>query len=278
MKHTLLFIATLVTISSVHAQNPIPNADFTTYWDASPGQPNGWTDCQDITQVAPGNGVTGNAAQGHKLTSPFVTYPAFRTSSAGVGIPITVAYTSLNLYYRFESVNGDVMKVTVSIFDASDSQIGFGIAEVTSTTGSVTGFVPLTVPINYSGTGAAEVIISVIMNTSSGGAVPNHNSNFAIDDLLLSGGTVSVDGIEKEAPSLRIFPNPATTFTRIETSGADSKVNAVQVMDMNGRVVKEISGADASVNLLPLADLPCGTYTVAVNTGEVVQTKRLVIE
>lgn len=271
MKKLYSLIAAIITVLLISAQNPVPNPSFETTWTG--GKPNGWTDCQDINQVAPGQGG-GSAAQGYKTAT---TYPAFITSSGGIGFSISATYTYLNLYYKFTSVSSDVMFVGVRINNAAHSQIGSGNQMIST---SVNSYTALSIPIYYSGSGPAEAIISVLMNPSSGVGNPHVGSNFFIDKVSLNTTALSVQEIEKETSLLQVFPNPATTYVQIFAEGLNGKTANVQLMDMSGRIVKEISKVTFSGSSFNLAVdyFPAGNYLLAIKNDEMIQTKRLVIE
>src|SRR2546423_1483193 len=116
MKKKFLFLFIFST-AFCFAQNPIPNSGFDTYWPTPPGQPSGWTDSRDINQISPGYGG-GLAAQGYKSAT---TYPAFITSSGGVGISISNTYAYFNLWFKYTSVSSDELFISVSVRDASQN-------------------------------------------------------------------------------------------------------------------------------------------------------------
>jgi hypothetical protein len=266
----LSFFLLIFSINFCIAQNPIPNPGFETYWGLT-GQPNGWTDSRDINQVAPAYAGQ-HSGQGYKSAS---TYPAFITSTAGAGIPISIPYTYFNMYYKFTSVSGDAMYVSVSVRDASHAQIGSGSMQVTN---SVTTFTPMSVPIYYSGSNPADVIISVLISGSGG--TPHVGSNFIMDELDLTMFPLAVENIEKESPVIRIFPNPAKGYIEIRNGSKTDKTATVQITDILGQKVKELSEVDfsAAIPRINISDLHPGNYIVTIRQDEMIQTKRLVIE
>jgi hypothetical protein len=269
----LLFFAFAFNVSN--AQNPIPNASFETWWMCNPGQPNGWTDSRDVCQVNPACNL-GNpdffSLQGMKHTTPYVSYPAFITSSNDVGIPISTAYTYFHLTYAFNQVSTDKLSINVSVRNASNATIGSGRLD-----GTPGGCRDVTIPISYTGSGAASVVISVFMTKADGSSTPNVGSYFRLDHLSLDNSSTGIQDIEKESSALRIFPNPATNHIQID---AEMIIADVQITDITGRIVKQISHVDftgGSFNL-QVSDLPAGSYLVALKNDEIMQTKRLVIE
>ncbi len=272
MKKIYILFTAVLALSTAHAQNPIPNANFSTYWPSNPGQPNGWTDSRDIAQVSPGNGNggVGWAAQGYKSAN---TYPAFITSSGGNGINISTPYSFFHLYYKFTSVSGDFLIINVTVRNSSGTQIGSGVFQQTNNVGT---FTPLTIPINYSGTGAVnDVIISVLMNPTSG-ANPHVGSNFIIDDLSLTTTPSALGEIEKESPALALEPNPATNFVQIHVSDLPSKTAELKITNALGQTVIE-KMLNSNIETIDISGLPAGYYFVAVKNDGAVRTRRLVI-
>lgn len=262
MKKLYTLIAALFTFFFMHAQNPVPNGGFQTYW--SNGRVADWTDTRDIMQVAPGNQST-SAAQGYKTAT---TYPAYITSSGGVGFAISTAYTYLNLYYKFTPVSGDVMYVGVTIFDASHNSIGFGNTPVAA----AGNYTALSVPIYYSGSGPATAVISVVMNTNQGG-VPHVGSNFIIDNVSLAVGALAVEDIEKENALFSVYPNPATNQLFTQTGGI--KVEQVNIYNAAGSLEMTVS-SPADNGSLSIGNLSNGVYIAEIKTEQAIVRKRFV--
>jgi hypothetical protein len=72
-----------------------------------------------------------------------------------------------------------------------------------------------------------------------------------------------------------VAPNPTSGLLRLALD-ASERINAVEVLDVNGRVA--ISTIAAAGNTIDLALLPAGMYTVRVNTGNGVRMARVVRE
>jgi hypothetical protein len=87
----------------------------------------------------------------------------------------------------------------------------------------------------------------------------------------------------QQAPSLHIYPNPATTEANIGVENVDSKGGALTVFDAQGRVVwqQNIAPAPAPTQAfqvtVPVSHLPAGLYPVRLLTEGKVETKMLTV-
>ncbi|MFN3195516.1 MAG: T9SS type A sorting domain-containing protein [Chlorobiota bacterium] len=71
-----------------------------------------------------------------------------------------------------------------------------------------------------------------------------------------------------------ITPNPANTSTRLDFVNTNNETLNLEVVDMNGRVVRSLKTNDASYEL-NVSDLSSGIYTIVVRSGNTIQTKQL---
>jgi type IX secretion system substrate protein/GLUG motif-containing protein len=102
---------------------------------------------------------------------------------------------------------------------------------------------------------------------------PNINDGYP---YLQEPPIVSVDEeLEKEDIYFSISPNPANESIRIETN---FKILTLQIIDITGRIVKEINSKFAnSMNSFPIDDLENGYYLVRINSSMQSLTKPLII-
>lgn len=95
-----------------------------------------------------------------------------------------------------------------------------------------------------------------------------------IDDITVSanGGGVGIADVENS--NVSIYPNPASDMVKVSLEGVDGKVN-VQIVDINGRTVKEQNGNAQGMNI-EVSSLSRGTYYVRM-TGENVNVVRKLV-
>ncbi len=77
-------------------------------------------------------------------------------------------------------------------------------------------------------------------------------------------------GIEELSAEAKIYPNPVTD--KFQVSGL-ADIKTVELVDINGRVVKSYTSADA----YPVADLNSGAYIVRITTSDKVYQQKLYI-
>lgn len=72
---------------------------------------------------------------------------------------------------------------------------------------------------------------------------------------------------------MNIWPNPAADYVNIS---ADSDIQSVRVMDLQGRQVlnESCSGQNVSVNI---SSLSAGAYVVSIHTNGVVVSKPMIV-
>ena len=91
-----------------------------------------------------------------------------------------------------------------------------------------------------------------------------------LDDLLLSQTVLSNQDFVKQ--NFSIYPNPANDVVTISKNNA-IEIIAVNISDINGRVVKEVANDIASINI---SDLNAGVYFLKINTAEGSGTTKLI--
>ena len=93
----------------------------------------------------------------------------------------------------------------------------------------------------------------------------------------LQGGS----GAQGEVSDLTIFPNPASITTTIAFTLKERKETNISIYDLNGRLVRSerptAYGPGKQQLVLPVQDLPPGTYVVELRAGGVKRTGRFVI-
>jgi hypothetical protein len=71
-----------------------------------------------------------------------------------------------------------------------------------------------------------------------------------------------------------IYPNPVTDFASI--SLIDATINAITIMDINGRVVKSGNSNELASAKIDLSDLTAGIYIMKIETDKGVSTEKII--
>lgn len=111
-------------------------------------------------------------------------------------------------------------------------------------------------------------------------ALPNSTSaSMTFDNLVVRAsatdtllGTSSFNSTA--ATFANVYPNPVTDFASINL--ADAQINAITVMDINGRVVKTGNANELSTAKIDLSDLTAGIYLMAIDTDKGISTEKIV--
>ncbi|NJL76384.1 MAG: T9SS type A sorting domain-containing protein [Saprospiraceae bacterium] len=81
--------------------------------------------------------------------------------------------------------------------------------------------------------------------------------------------------------TIRVFPNPFTTETTIDLALSEKQQVTVQLLDMNGRLVKTICSSQlleaGAHQLVYQADVEAGIYFLSTQIGTTLQTHKLVV-
>ena len=80
-----------------------------------------------------------------------------------------------------------------------------------------------------------------------------------------------------EAVGFSVYPNPAKNFVNISNSTGAS-LSSVEVVDINGRTVKNVSLSNVSDAQVVLTDLSSGIYTLKIVSDKGVATKKIIKE
>jgi len=135
----------------------------------------------------------------------------------------------------------------------------------------------LTVAGSASGTDPAEVdFVSFSGNTT---AAPNTSSTtMVMDNLRLkASATDTLLGVDEVATNINfsVYPNPATNLVTV-TSTANSSINAIEMFDVNGRMIKSIAIDNLSNVDVNISDLSSGVYMMKISSDQGTSSKKII--
>jgi hypothetical protein len=96
------------------------------------------------------------------------------------------------------------------------------------------------------------------------------NSNIIGVDALSVDRPLSTDAFFKS--NFSVWPNPAANLINI-ANNSNNEITAIQMTDMNGRVVKEVKGMTNQMNI---TDLNAGVYFMKISTAEGTGTTKVI--
>jgi hypothetical protein len=76
--------------------------------------------------------------------------------------------------------------------------------------------------------------------------------------------------------AVKIFPNPATDFVHVESSGPD--INTIVVSDIAGRMIQIVTGQKTQRSYVNMANASPGIYFMSITTSEGTVTKKFVLQ
>jgi len=269
MKNALISFIAFSCCMTMITNAQIPNPGFE---DWTAGDPDGWI----TTNVFPLGLVTvtqttdnhsGSYAVRGEVVSFFGTPmgPAIQSGPGGEGFPISEQYNSLELYYKFTSIEGDKFSVNVGL-EKAGNQIAQGAVALPST---ITAYTHLSVPLDYMVNEVPDLAIIQILITGPVAGPDYHlGSVMFVDDLSFSFET----GIENTSVPdlmLKCYPNPASGIINVPFNENISGEVILNVFDTYGKKVKEIAGhADRygkNVLQFSVEDMSSGLYFYSIN-------------
>ncbi len=182
----------LLSASHALAQNPIPNPGFETW---ASGSPVGWYTSNEglpgsVTQTADKHAgswaVRGDVVE---IFEGFNGQPMIFTGEVQEGFVTNVQWTTLEGFYKFNSVGGDVLLFSVSFTTADTAGVGGGAMFLPPTGSS---YQPFTVPIFWSGPTLPDSGFIFAFINGPSGQLPHLGSYFQFDDFSLSEGAPPV--------------------------------------------------------------------------------------
>ena len=106
-------------------------------------------------------------------------------------------------------------------------------------------------------------------------------NNFYLDDINI-GGVLEVMDIENNGNKLSIFPNPMLDETKVSLSLIQKQNVAIELMDITGRMVKEIFNGTQQSGVTEYAlernNLSAGIYMIRVKIGNDFLHQKVVIK
>ncbi|MFN8288170.1 MAG: T9SS type A sorting domain-containing protein [Chitinophagales bacterium] len=84
--------------------------------------------------------------------------------------------------------------------------------------------------------------------------------------LLIDQNYMGPSGINevKDIVSLKLFPNPASSEINVSITANEKPITSIQLFDVTGRLVKDVTNINAFVKTIAVADLSNGIYTLSV--------------
>ncbi len=159
----------------------------------------------------------------------------------GQGFMVTKRYASLDGYYKFKPVAGDVLNIVIKMYKDN-----FPLAVLDTTLQSSSTYIEFSLPIKYSNSDIPDRIFLETIISDTTGSVPAHvGSNFFLDDIELTGESVAgVTNAVVQVPAkfkvYQNYPNPFNPSTTIRYSIPETGNVSINIYDIEGNLISTL--------------------------------------
>lgn len=94
---------------------------------------------------------------------------------------------------------------------------------------------------------------------------------FAFDDFSITAASLSTQNFLTS--NFAVYPNPTSDVLNINSKNNTTAVNAIQITDINGRIVKEVKGMTNQINI---NELNSGVYFLKIATDQGTGTTKII--
>ena len=195
--------------------------------------------------------------------------------------PLSVRHNCLNAYIKYDTQSGDTLHMMVNMY-SNGILVGEGDTVFTS---AIHNYEPVSVPILYRNFYHYDIPDSAAILIELGSVPPHGNSVAFVDNLSFDGFHITdVDPITSDFPQLKsddikVYPNPTNTNITVEWNSMDEENGMIQLTDINGRLVKEVSFSHEP-NMrkkISVAELENGLYFLRLQLGNRVMNKKIMV-
>ncbi len=173
--------------------------------------------------------------------------PLLFGSSDGMGFNIGQRYASLDGYYKFVPVTGDVFNVIIIMYKNS-----LPITSVNTSLSSSSDYTKFSVPITYKSPEIPDkFFVEFTITDPTASTLAHIGSNFLLDDIELT-GEVSTD-VKRNDLTIpdgfyvyQNFPNPFNPATTIRYSIPEASFVTISIYDITGNLIAAIVNKEQS--------------------------------
>jgi hypothetical protein len=212
---------------------------------------------------------------GYSIYHPLTGFPD------AISVPYSERPDFFSFYYKFISQGGDSAKANVLLFNYDSitpeltpweriDTVGYAEQYITETVTEYTQFIA---PIEYVSVDFPS-FINVIFRTGVDCEIEDCHTGTTlwVDDVDVSGGTLSTVDTEHWSRNISVYPNPTTDAFRIKAENG-TEIESITISDYLGREIK--TWPEPQDNY-PVSELKQGTYFVTVHSEKGQIVKRLI--
>lgn len=184
-------------------------------------------------------------------------------------VPFSDRPDAFTFCYKFTTIGGDNMNVSVRLEMADGYTVGYGSIALEQST---SGWALATIPMLYADTMMPEFITMhfILQNDTD----LHYGTRFVVDDIATEPVT-SVAATKKEKAVLLCYPVPAENVLRLILPKPTVQSIGVTVIDAIGRLVMRERLADINSGL-DISKLPPGIYSLKLSTAADIFTTRFI--
>lgn len=88
--------------------------------------------------------------------------------------------------------------------------------------------------------------------------------------------TTGIDGHDSNVNAIVLSPNPVQDKLRVQTSSPDNQITAIRILDMQGRIKKELNSLAANSFVLEREDMSSGLYFIEARTTNGIYISKII--
>lgn len=269
--------------------NPYPSVDYARWYSwwgtGNPTFPNTpvtgkWLEAECGTPGSNWNTVTDAAASGGRYVTVQSGLNSTASAPTGAAATISLPFTiesagTHNIFARINCSNADNDSYWVKIDNGSFVMVnnlvtsGWEWKQLISSTNLGTGSHTLTIAYREDGAHLDKIAITTSTTVPTGtGSSATNCSQAAATQRISTTQNMADDKIS-------VYPNPVTNKININLGKNDNNINRIQVLDISGRVLRDITVQNANTAILT-SGFSAGTYLVRLQGNVIIQRKIVV--
>jgi hypothetical protein len=107
-----------------------------------------------------------------------------------------------------------------------------------------------------------------------GDGVLTNGSNYELKVPLSNTAERAIQKEEAPQQQMRVFPSPASGMVQVVLED-DTQLESVALYDLNGRLVRQLTGLSSNRTTLDVSNLPGGLYIVAAQTARGTRVRKI---
>jgi hypothetical protein len=175
----------------------------------------------------------------------------------------------------YGSSQGSISAILTRWDVASNARVTVATATKTLS-GMAMSWANFTIPFVYTETNAPDTCIIVL---KASGTMPTNQDYLWVDNLAFSGNVAGISELKND-DKFSVYPNPTSEIVNVAVGNSNGGTCTVELINEAGQLVlsKETDlSRDQHTFSIEVVNLPKGLYQTKITTGNIVETKMVVI-